>query len=46
MLVLLHGFAGTGRSWDAVVAHLGGTPYLAPSLGADLPAERCTLVGY
>jgi 2-succinyl-6-hydroxy-2,4-cyclohexadiene-1-carboxylate synthase len=50
MLVLLHGFAGTGRSWDAVAAELGGTPYLAPDLGAgswpDVPDEPVTLVGY
>jgi 2-succinyl-6-hydroxy-2,4-cyclohexadiene-1-carboxylate synthase len=46
MLVLLHGFAGTGRSWDPVVGHLGGTPYLAPALGAELPDTSCTLVGY
>lgn len=46
MLVLLHGFAGTGRMWDPVVEHLGGTPYLAPALGTPLPGERSTLVGY
>jgi 2-succinyl-6-hydroxy-2,4-cyclohexadiene-1-carboxylate synthase len=32
MLVLLHGFAGTGRAWDPVVAELGATPYLAPDI--------------
>jgi 2-succinyl-6-hydroxy-2,4-cyclohexadiene-1-carboxylate synthase len=32
MLVFLHGFAGTARAWDAVIAALGGTPYLAPDL--------------
>jgi len=49
MLVLLHGFAGTGRAWDPVVAELGATPYLAPTLRAAVPAfpaERFTLVGY
>jgi 2-succinyl-6-hydroxy-2,4-cyclohexadiene-1-carboxylate synthase len=48
MLVLLHGFAGTCRAWDQVVEHLGGTPYMAPTIAAELPRldERCTLVGY
>lgn len=33
MIVALHGFTNTGRSWDAVAAHLGpGRPVLAPDL--------------
>jgi 2-succinyl-6-hydroxy-2,4-cyclohexadiene-1-carboxylate synthase len=49
MLVLLHGFAGTGRAWDPVLSELGETPYLAPTIGAavpELPAEPVALTGY
>lgn len=49
MFLLLHGFGGSGRSWDPVVAALGGTRYLAPTVGYVLPPmpdEPCTVVGY
>lgn len=36
-VVLLHGFAGTARCWDGVVAHLPGERYR--SLALDLPAH-------
>jgi 2-succinyl-6-hydroxy-2,4-cyclohexadiene-1-carboxylate synthase len=40
-IVMLHGFAGTGRAWDPVIAELDGERYraLAPELrGRDIPA--------
>src|SRR5580693_1830404 len=36
-LVLLHGFGGTRRAWDAVVAHLPSERYRA--LALDLPGH-------
>ncbi len=36
-IVLLHGFAGTGRTWDEVVARLDGQRYR--SLAPDLPGH-------
>ncbi len=36
-MVLLHGFSGTHRAWDGVVAHLDAQRYLA--LAADLPGH-------
>lgn len=36
-VVLLHGFAGTARCWDGVVAHLPGERYR--SLALDLPGH-------
>jgi 2-succinyl-6-hydroxy-2,4-cyclohexadiene-1-carboxylate synthase len=36
-VVLLHGFAGTGRSWDGVIAHLPAERYRA--LALDLPGH-------
>ncbi len=41
--MLLHGFAGTGRSWDPVIAALGDTRYLAPDLHS-LPQDLDTIV--
>jgi 2-succinyl-6-hydroxy-2,4-cyclohexadiene-1-carboxylate synthase len=37
-LVLLHGFSGTRRAWDGVVAALGGERY-NPVLALDLPGH-------
>ncbi|HEV3046569.1 MAG TPA: alpha/beta fold hydrolase [Solirubrobacteraceae bacterium] len=37
-LVLLHGFSGTHRAWDGVVAALGGERY-NPVLALDLPGH-------
>lgn len=40
-VVLLHGFAGTGRAWDPVTAALGGQTYLAADLrGHGANADR------
>lgn len=36
-LVLLHGFSGTHRAWDGVLAHLDGERYRA--LALDLPGH-------
>jgi 2-succinyl-6-hydroxy-2,4-cyclohexadiene-1-carboxylate synthase len=40
-VVALHGFTNTGRSWDAVAAHLDpGRPFLAPDLRGHGEAAR------
>lgn len=45
-LVLLHGFAGTSRAWDPVVAALGGPTYTAVDLRGHGTASRVRPVDF
>ena len=46
VVVLLHGFAGTGHAWDAVAERLGGERYLAPDIRGHGTAAGARPTGF